>query len=74
MASSIGSAVAMFSTFPKDARWNAERQAVEFGVETENTAGWFGSGGVSSNTYCQSDPPPSGASNPTTFTGPGSNS
>jgi hypothetical protein len=33
MASSIGSAVAMFSTFPKDARWNAERQAVEFGVE-----------------------------------------
>ena len=23
----------MFFTFPKDARWNAERQAVEFGVE-----------------------------------------
>ena len=23
----------MFSTFPDDARWNAERQAVEFGVE-----------------------------------------
>ena len=23
----------MFSTFPEDARWNAERQAVEFGVE-----------------------------------------
>src|SRR6201993_2338125 len=33
MASSIGSAVAMFFTFPEDARWNAERQAVEFGVE-----------------------------------------
>jgi hypothetical protein len=33
MASSIGSAVAMFSTFPEDARWNAERQPVEFGVE-----------------------------------------
>ena len=33
MASSIGSAVAMFSTFPEDARWNAERQAVKFGVE-----------------------------------------
>jgi hypothetical protein len=24
---------AMFFTFPEDARWNAERQAVEFGVE-----------------------------------------
>jgi hypothetical protein len=23
----------MFSTFPEDARWTAERQAVEFGVE-----------------------------------------
>src|SRR6201993_2671992 len=33
MASSIGSAVAMFFTFPEDARWNADRQAVEFGVE-----------------------------------------
>ena len=33
MASSIGSAVAMFSTFLEDARWNADHQAVEFGVE-----------------------------------------
>jgi hypothetical protein len=33
MASSIGSAIAMFFTFPEDARWNAERQAAEFGVE-----------------------------------------
>ena len=32
-ASSIGSAVAMFFTFPEDARWNTERSAVEFGVE-----------------------------------------
>ena len=23
----------MFSTFPEDARWSAERQAVKFGVE-----------------------------------------
>jgi hypothetical protein len=23
----------MFFTFPEDARWNAERQAAEFGVE-----------------------------------------
>jgi hypothetical protein len=29
----IGIAVAMFFTFPEDARWNADRQAVEFGVE-----------------------------------------
>ena len=29
----IGIAVAMFFTFPEDARWNAERQAVEYGVE-----------------------------------------
>jgi hypothetical protein len=29
----IRSAVAMFFTFPEDARWNAERQAVKFGVE-----------------------------------------
>ena len=28
-----GSQVAHFFTFPEDARWNAERQAVEFGVE-----------------------------------------
>ena len=26
-------AAAMFFTFPEDAHWNAERQAVEFGVE-----------------------------------------
>jgi hypothetical protein len=33
MASSIGAAVAMLFTFPEKARWTAERQAVEFGVE-----------------------------------------
>ena len=33
MASSIVSAVAMFFTFPEDARWGGERSAVEFGVE-----------------------------------------
>jgi hypothetical protein len=31
--SQVRIAVAMFFTFPEDARWNAERQAVEFGVE-----------------------------------------
>jgi hypothetical protein len=29
----IGIIAAMFFTFPEDARWNDERQAVEFGVE-----------------------------------------
>ena len=33
MASSIGGAVAMFFTFPEDAPWNAERQAVGSGAE-----------------------------------------
>jgi hypothetical protein len=29
----------MFFTFPEDARWNAERQAVEFGVEIDEYRG-----------------------------------
>ena len=29
----------MFFTFPQDARWNAERQAVEFGVEIDEYRG-----------------------------------
>jgi hypothetical protein len=29
----ITTAIAMFFAFPEDARWNATRQAVEFGVE-----------------------------------------
>ena len=29
----------MFFTFPEDARWNAERQAVEFGVEISEYRG-----------------------------------
>jgi hypothetical protein len=32
----------MFFTFPEDARWNAERQAVEFGVEIGEYHGGFG--------------------------------
>jgi len=28
----------MFFTFPEDAHWNTERQAVEFGVRSESTA------------------------------------
>jgi hypothetical protein len=44
-------------TFPEDARWGAERQAVEFGVQMASTAVWSGSRGASSNDYCQSGPP-----------------
>jgi len=29
----------MFFTFPEDARWNADRQAVEFGVEIGESYG-----------------------------------
>jgi hypothetical protein len=29
----------MFFTFPEDTRWNAERQAVEFGVEIGEYSG-----------------------------------
>jgi hypothetical protein len=32
----------MFFTFPKDARWNAEWSAVEFGSRSAATARWFG--------------------------------
>jgi Protein of unknown function (DUF1488) len=32
----------MFFTFPDDARWNAERQAVEFGVEIGEYRGVVG--------------------------------
>ena len=32
----------MFFTFPEDAHWNADRQAVEFGVKI-GVLGWSGS-------------------------------
>jgi len=34
-----GPEAAMFFTFPEDARWNADRQAVEFGVEIGEYSG-----------------------------------
>ena len=34
---SAGSEASMFFTFPEDAHWNADRQAVEFGVEIAST-------------------------------------
>ena len=40
----------MFFTFPEDARWNTERQAVEFGVEVGEYRGMVRGG--YSNAYC----------------------
>jgi len=36
----------MFFTFPEDARWNAERQAVEFGVEIGEYSGVVNAGRI----------------------------
>ena len=49
----------MFFTFPEDAHWNADRQAVEFGVEIGEYRGGC------SDAYFQCGPPPSVASRPT---------
>jgi hypothetical protein len=47
-------AVSRDFTFPENVRWNAERQAVEFGIErSASTEGWFGSSGGSSSACCQ---------------------
>jgi hypothetical protein len=48
---------AMFFTFPEDARWNAERQAVEFGVEIGKYRGVVRRGACS-NGYSRSGPTP----------------
>ena len=41
----------MFFTFPEDAHWNAEAQAVEFGVEIGEYRGVVGSRAVWSSGY-----------------------
>ena len=40
----------MFFTFPEDASWNAERHAVEFGVEIGEYVVWCGSRGIPMST------------------------
>ena len=59
----------MFSTSPEDARWNAEVQAVEFGVEIGEYRDvvW-----VPRRVFQQLRPPPSDASKPTISSGPAS--
>ena len=62
----------MFFTFPEDARWNADRQAVEFGSGSENTAAWSGSRGACSSACCRSGQSRNGASKPITYNEHGS--
>ena len=51
----------MFFTFPDDARWNAERQAVEFCVEIGNTTASCGYPGACFSACCRRRPPPNAA-------------
>jgi hypothetical protein len=60
----------MFFTFPEDARWDAERQAVEFGIETGEYQGVVR---VPRRVFQRLLPEqPRGASKPTASNGPGS--
>jgi hypothetical protein len=62
----------MFFTFPEDARWNAERQAVEFGSSSAGTKAWSGSHGACFNTGYRNGPLPSGVLKRTNYSEPGS--
>ena len=62
----------MFFTFPEDGRWNAERQAVEFGVEIGEYRGVVRVPGASSSGYYRRGPPPRGASRRTISNEPAS--
>jgi hypothetical protein len=62
----------MFFTFPEDARWNAEQQAVEFGVEIGEYHGVVQVPRRVFQRLLPERPTPSGASRPTTSSGPGS--
>jgi hypothetical protein len=59
----------MFFIFPEDARWNAERQAVEFGVVIGEYEGVVLARGACFNACCKSGLLPSGASKRTTYSG-----
>ena len=60
----------MFFTFPEDARWNAERQALEFGVEIGEYQGVVRVPRRAFQRLSPSGPLPSGASKRTNSTGP----
>ena len=62
----------MFFIFPEDAHWNATRQAVEFGVEIGEYCGVVRVPRRVFQRLLLERPTLSGASRPTTFSGPGS--
>ena len=62
----------MFFTFPEDARWNAERQAVEFGVEIGEYHGVLRVPRRVFQRLLSEKLTPSGASRPITYSEPGS--
>jgi hypothetical protein len=62
----------MFFTFPEDARWNAERQAVEFGVEIREYRGVIRVPRRVFRRLLPQRPTPERCSRPTTSSGPGS--
>jgi hypothetical protein len=57
----------MFFTFPEDARWNPERQAVEFGVAIGEYDGVVQVPRCVFQRLLPERPPPSGASKPITY-------
>ena len=62
----------MFFTFPEDARWNAERHAVEFAVEIGEYRGVVRVPRRVFQRLLPERPTPSDASRRTTSSGPGS--
>jgi hypothetical protein len=62
----------MFFTFPEDTRWNAERQAVEFGVVIGQYEGVVRVPRRVFQACCRSDPPQSAASRLSSFSESGS--
>ena len=62
----------MLFTFPEDARWNAERQAVEFGVEIGEYRGVVRLSRRVFQRLVPERPTPTAASRRTTFSEPGS--
>ena len=61
-----------FFTFPEDARWNADRQAVEFGVEIGEYRGGVRVPRRVFQRLLPGRPTPNGALKPTTYSEPGS--
>lgn len=59
----------MFFTFPEDARWNAERQAVDFGVEIGEYRGVVRVPRRVFQRLLPERPTPEGVSNPITYSG-----